>query len=76
MLSNPDLASKDDSTARLAYRWRGNVTQISEYSSGTSQYQCIVLQLQVHQKDQSSYNVCMPSDPDLASNDNFTTNFA
>jgi hypothetical protein len=22
MLSNPDLASKDDSTARLAYRWR------------------------------------------------------
>ena len=26
---------------------RGNETQISEYSSGTSQYQCIVLQLQV-----------------------------
>jgi hypothetical protein len=26
--------------------------QTSEYSSGTSQYQCIVLQLQVHQKDQ------------------------
>jgi hypothetical protein len=22
VLSNPDLASKDDSTARLAYRWR------------------------------------------------------
>ena len=36
---------------------KGNIAQISEYSSGTSQYQCIVLQLQVHQKDQNNYSV-------------------
>ena len=54
MLSNPGLASKDDSTARLAYRWRGNVTQISECSSGTGQYQRKVYQLQVHQKTRAA----------------------
>jgi hypothetical protein len=31
--------------------------QISEYSSGTSQYQYRVCQLQVHQKTRSSYHV-------------------
>jgi hypothetical protein len=52
---------------------KGNIAQISEYSSGTSQYQCIVSLVTGVSKEPEQPQCLQAFRPRLASNDYFTT---